>query len=278
MDAIYVAAALLSAVLHASWNAAIKSRAHPTEAMSAQMMLSAIISLPGFAYFGFPDVASWPWIAGSTGFSMIAVHAQLRGYETGSFGIVYPVSRGVSVLAVVPLSALFIGERIGSFAIAGVLLIATSFVVLALGARADRGFHLKALFWTVIAGLGGAGFVLCDSNGVRLADSAIAYGLVLAVSNALAMAWRQRHIGSPLAIIKRNWIVGLPCAVVAMMSYLLIIWVWKNAPVAPAAALRDTSAVFAIIIAVVWLRESITRERLAAVLLAAAAVPLIRLG
>jgi drug/metabolite transporter (DMT)-like permease len=151
-------------------------------------------------------------------------------------------------------------------------------VVLALGARADRGFSLRALIWTVIAGLGGAGFVLCDSNGVRATESAISYGLVLAVSNALVMSWRQRHVGSPMTIIKRNWKAGLPCAVAAMVSYLLIIWVWKNAPVAPAAALRDTSAVFAIIIAVVWLRETITRARLAAVLLAAAAVPLIRLG
>ena len=56
------------------------------------------------------------------------------------------------------------------------------------------------------------------------------------------------------------------------------LWVWSHAPVAPAAALRDTSSVFAILIAVVWLKEPFTRTRIAAVLLAAAAVPLLRMG
>ena len=54
-------------------------------------------------------------------------------------------------------------------------------------------------------------------------------------------------------------------------------WI-AGAPVAPAAALRDTSSVFAILIAVVWLKEPFTRTRILAVLLAAAAVPLLRLG
>ncbi len=62
------------------------------------------------------------------------------------------------------------------------------------------------------------------------------------------------------------------------MSYLLIVWVWSGAPIAPAAALRDTSAIFAILIAVLWLKERFTPMRIAAVLLTAAAVPLLRLG
>jgi len=63
-----------------------------------------------------------------------------------------------------------------------------------------------------------------------------------------------------------------------MLSYILILWVWSVAPIAPSAALRDTSAVFAILIAVLWLKETITPLRLAAVLLSAAAVPLLRLA
>ena len=65
-------------------------------------------------------------------------------------------------------------------------------------------------------------------------------------------------------------------AAAAVVSYLLILWVWSHAPVAPASALRDTSSVVAILIAIVWLREPVTRLRLAAILLAAAAVPLLR--
>jgi drug/metabolite transporter (DMT)-like permease len=63
-----------------------------------------------------------------------------------------------------------------------------------------------------------------------------------------------------------------------MASYLLILWVFSLAPIAPAAALRDTSALFAIVIAALFLRERFTTVRVAAVALAAAAVPLLRLG
>ena len=63
-----------------------------------------------------------------------------------------------------------------------------------------------------------------------------------------------------------------------MLSYLLILWVFTQAPVAPAAALRDTSAVFAMLIAVVWLKERLRPLRLLALVLVVAGVPLLRLG
>ena len=47
-----------------------------------------------------------------------------------------------------------------------------------------------------------------------------------------------------------QWRAALPMGVASMASYLLILWVWTAAPIALAAALRDTSAVFATLIAV----------------------------
>jgi drug/metabolite transporter (DMT)-like permease len=78
--------------------------------------------------------------------------------------------------------------------------------------------------------------------------------------------------------MRGQWMAAVPTAVASVASYLLILWVWSHAPIAPAAALRDTSSVFALLIAVLWLKEPFTRLRVAAVLLAAAAVPLLRLG
>jgi drug/metabolite transporter (DMT)-like permease len=92
------------------------------------------------------------------------------------------------------------------------------------------------------------------------------------------MAWRQRRGGSPWTQVSAHWTLALPIAIAAMGSYLLILWVWSHAPIAPAAALRDTSAIFAVLIAIFWLKEPFTRMRIAAVLLAAAAVPLLRFG
>jgi drug/metabolite transporter (DMT)-like permease len=57
---------------------------------------------------------------------------------------------------------------------------------------------------------------------------------------------------------------------------MLILWVYSHGPIAPASALRDTSAIFAVLIAILWLKEPFTPARLLAMALAASAVPLLR--
>jgi drug/metabolite transporter (DMT)-like permease len=278
MGAEHVAAALLSAVLHAGWNAAVKASARPKEAMAAQMLMSAVLVLPGLLWTGLPDRASWTWLAASTLMNIVTVSALLRAYALGGFGVVYPVVRAVSVLLVVPLAAWLVGDRLGLAAIAGVGLVAVSLGLLAYGAGRDRAFTTRALAWTFLAGLSTAAYVLCDAHGVRLAGSPWAYGFAVSVTNAVAMGWRQRQVGTPWHLLKSNGAIAVPTAVAAVASYLLILWVWTQAPIAPASALRDTSAVFAILIAIAWLKEPFTPSRMLAVLLAAAAVPLLRLA
>lgn len=278
MEGVHVAAALLSALLHAGWNAAVKASPRPAEAMAAQMLMSAVLVVPGLLWTGLPAQASWIWIAASTLTNLVTVTALLRAYELGGFGVVYPVVRAVSVVLVVPLAAWLVGDRLGLAAVAGVGLVAVSLGILARSAGRDRSFTPRALAWTFLAGLSTAAYVICDAHGVRQAGSPWAYGFAVSITNAAAMGWRQRHLGTPWRRLADNATIATPTAIAAVASYLLILWVWTQAPVAPASALRDTSAVFAILIAVAWLREPFTASRLAAVLLAAAAVPLLRLA
>jgi drug/metabolite transporter (DMT)-like permease len=277
MEMSYVAVALLSAVLHAGWNAAVKVSAKPTEMMTAQMFAGAVLVIPGLIWTGLPAPAAWPWIAASTGMSMVTISAMLRAYELAGFGIVFPVMRAVSVLLIVPMAAFVAGDQLGTGQLTGVALIAVSLGVLALGTGRDQSFSRQALTWTLIAGLGTAIYILCDAQGVRQAGSPLAYGFTVAMTNAAAMCWRQRRSGSPVRLVMRHWMMALPVAAASMISYLLILWVYTKAPIAVGAAIRDTSAVFAILIAVIWLKEPLTRTRLAAVLMATAAVPLLRL-
>ncbi len=278
MDFADVAAALLSALLHAGWNAAVKADRHPAQAMTAQMLLGAVLVAPALLWSGLPAPEAWIWVAASTLMNLFTVWALLRAYELGGFGLVYPVVRAVAVLLVVPLAALLTGERFGAAALAGIVVIALALSVLALDAARDRAVTLKALGWTLAAGLGTAAYIMCDAQGVRASGNPWAYGFVVSIANAAAMCWRQRAAGPPWRQMDGRWATALPTALASMASYLLILWVWSHAPVAPAAALRDTSSVFAILIAVVWLKEPFTRLRIAAVLLAAAAVPLLRMG
>lgn len=281
MDGWQFSAALASAFLHAAWNAGVKASARPQQAMAAQMTGAALLAALALYWTGLPAAAALPWIALSTTMALLAVIALLKAYESGPFGTVYPTSRAVSVLGVALLSPLIGGELPGILAAAGIGLIAGALVMLALDARragAAGTFPLRALGWTLAAGGITALYALVDAHGARVAGSAAAYGCVASITNALAMGWRMRATGNPLVLLRAHWRVALPAACASMTSYVLILWVWAHAPIAPAAALRDTSAIFAMLIAVTFLKEALGTWRLLAVLLAIAGVPLLRLG
>ncbi len=278
MTLIDVIAALTSALLHASWNAAVKASPRPTQTMAAQMVLSALIGLPALWWTGLPPLAAWPWLLASSALGVMVVNALLRGYEYAGFGLVYPMARAISVLLVVPLAAVFAGEPLRPFTLVGISLIVAALGLVALSARNARDLAPQALVWILVAGVVSAIYVMCDARGVRAGGSPLAYGLVVSVINATGMSWRQRHLGSPWRLIRENYRVALPASLGGVTSYLLILWVWGHAPVAPASALRDTSAVFALIIAVLFLGEKMTTARILAVLMVAAAVPLLRLA
>ncbi len=278
MEPIHVLAALASALLHAGWNAAVKASPRPDAAMAGQMVAGAVMVIPALAWTGLPPPAAWPWVLASTSINIVVVTALLRAYALGGFGTVYPVQRAVSVLCVVPLAAALAGEHLAPAALIGIGLIVLALGLLAFGARRDRGFPPSTIGWTLLAGIASAAYVLCDARGVRASQSALSYGFTASIANAITMIIRQKRLGAPWRNIAGAWSLAIPNAIASMASSILILWVFTHAPVAAGAALRDTSAVFAILIAVLFLHERFTRPRLAAVVIACIAVPLLRLA
>jgi drug/metabolite transporter (DMT)-like permease len=283
MDSWDVAAALTSAALHASWHGVVKSSSNPAQTMTAQMVGSAAIAVPALFWTGLPPPAAWPWMIGSTLFSMGAVACVLRGYEHGGFGVVYPLTRASSVLLVLPLAAAVAGEWPAATGLVGVALVSAAVMVLALrqgGAKgAAQPIPRDVLGWILMAAALTAGYIICDAQGVRRAQSPFAYGFSLSITNGVVWAWLQHRGGSRLLVMTAaEWRRGLLLALAATASYLLILWVWMHAPIALGSALRDTSAVFATLIALFVLKEPFDWKVVLAVILATAGSMLIRLG
>lgn len=273
-----VAAALLSALLHAAWNAAVKASPRPAQAMTAQMLVSGVLALPGLWFSGWPAAPAWPWLAAATLLNVAAVLALLRAYELGDFGMVYPMARASSVLVVVPLAAAAAAEWPRPLGLLGVVFVSAGVALLALARPAHASMSRRALAWTLAAGALIAGYVVCDAQGARAAGSAASYGFALMVTNALGIGFVRRRDGSPRHALVQTGVLALPLALASVLSYLLILWVWMHAPIAMGAALRDTSAVFAMLIAAVVLKERIRPQGVLAIALALAGALLLRLG
>lgn len=277
MDTIYILAALGSALLHATWNAAVKSTGQHTAVMTGQMLVAGLVGLPVLFFVDFLRWESLVWIAASALFNVMGIKAILRAYDHGEFGLVYPMSRAIMIMLVVPLSTLLAHERLSTGAMLGIALIIAALALLALSARHGQNLSRQVLIWTGVGGVLSACSVLIDANGIRQSGSPFAYGCLTAIFNAANMAWQQRRLPGLVATIRRHGHVTLWTGVLSMVSYLLIVWVFSKAAIAGAAALRDTSSVFAVLIAMVFMKEAISRIKLLAVALAIAAIPLMRL-
>jgi drug/metabolite transporter (DMT)-like permease len=136
----------------------------------------------------------------------------------------------------------------------------------------------QGIGWALAAAACTACYAVCDAQGVRRAGSPLAYACALSVVNALLWGWLQRRAGSPLAALRAHGPGALLVAAASVASYVLILWVWTRAPIALGSALRDTSALWAALIAVWLLKEPIDRTTLAAVALATGGAVLIRLA
>lgn len=277
MDTTLVLAALLSALLHAGWTAAVKHTGRMTEVMTGQMVAAALVTSPLLLFLPWPAAASWAWMAASCFFNWLGILCLMRAYEDGAYGAVYPLSRATMVMVVAPLSVAVAGETLSLPAWAGIVCIALALVLMATQARGGQRLRPAVLGWTLLGGVLSAVCVMFDVQGIRSSGSPIAYGCCAAVVNAALMVLRQRRRPELWPAIAQHWPVALGAGAVSMVSYLLIVWVFSQAPMAISAALRDTSAVFAVLISVFVLKEKLGLLQRVAVLVAACAVPLLRL-
>ena len=114
-----------------------------------------------------------------------------------------------------------------------------------------------------------------------LRESPIPHGYValLFVIDALCMTifalWRRGH--SIVADARVYWKAGLFGGALSVASYWIAIWTMTVAPIAMVPALRETSVLFAAVIAVFILREPPRLARVAAALMIVCGLVLIKL-
>ena len=273
------AAMLVSAFLHAAWNAWVKSRGDSNAAVAALVVGAGPPNLVVLVITGLPAAAAWPWIAATVTLSIGALTLLASAYREGDFAVAFPMIRGlipvVLVLAAVPL----FGERPTAFGALGVLCVSTGLGLIAWeSARRTRTMTLKGLGFAALAALVTAVSVMTDAKGARLGANPIAYAATIAVLNSVVMAAVQTLRGHHVPrMLVRHWPVTIFAVALSIVSYQLFIWSLMHAPVAMVAALRETSMLFALAIAAVALGERIGAWRAAAVAVMLTGIALIRL-
>jgi len=258
-------AVLAAGLLHASWNAILKSSGGgdpllDTATVVAGSMVCAAFALP---FVPVPLAAAWPMAAASAvihfGYYLTLAHA----YRTGDLSFAYPLMRGTAPLIVTVLGMLFLRELPSLQVTLGILLISGGIFFIAF---AQRHHHPRAAVFWALANAGIiAVYTLVDGAGARASGNALGYVLWLTFVESIAfLAWIRWSKGpASVRYMRAQWRRGLVGGFCSVTAYGIVLWAMTRAPVAAVAALRETSVLFAAIIGTVLLKEGFGLARLA---------------
>ncbi|MDJ1635089.1 DMT family transporter [Rhizobium rhizogenes] len=268
MSAAVIGLALSAAILHATWNAFLRSGGDRLWTVTVMSFASTIVALPFVLIYPLPASGAWLYIVLSAalqvGYSIFLVAA----YRYGELGQVYPIVRGTIPLLVTVGGFIITGDEINSYQIAGVVLVALGIMSLALGkGRASTSSILFALVTGAII----AAYATVDSIGVRQTGQSGAY-------TAWVLVLYGTFLLVAFLVLRRRLVVdfrapdtwkALGGGLVAMVAYGVIVAAFALGPAGPITALRETSVVFAVLIGWLFLGEALAVRRIIACVIVA---------
>lgn len=269
-----VVAALLSAVIHAAWNANLKSGADRLADLVVMGCGGMLLGLGLIIGRGLPDQAAWPFLLGSSAVHIVYWAALTRGYATGDLSHVYTVARGMAPLLVALAAAFWAHETPSVGAVLGILLVSVGIAAVGL----SRSASARATGWAALTGTCIACYSLLDALGARASGDVAAYMGLSTFASFLpttAFGLQRRGLASLQNAMRGRWTPLLAAGAVTNVGFGLALWAQTRAPIAHVTALRETSVVFGAAIAAVLLRERVSARRwLGAVLVAVGALAL----
>lgn len=237
------------------------------------------IALPFLPFSPPPAGAVWGWLAASAvlhvGYNLFLAEA----YAHADLSQAYPVARGSAPLIVAVASAAM-GAPFTPGQILAIGAISTGILVMALKGSPHGRMRGAGLFWAIGTAGFTAGYTLVDGLGARAAGTLLGYVPWMALAEAAGMMAFALASRGPraIAVLRPVWRSGMLAGAMSFASYGVAIWGFMSAPIALVAALRETSILFAMLIAVVALGEPANRWRWGAAGAIVAGVALMRLS
>ena len=292
MSTTALALVLAAAVLHATWNLAVKGATSTDQVGFVWLYVAAssALWLPiGIVWaVATGDRPTWWWLVGALGSALLHVVYQLvlqRGYAASDLNLVYPVARGAGPMLTFVVAVVVLGQQPRPVVVAGVLAVVGGVLLISLGGRPrtrSRRAGRSGVVWGLATGATIAAYTLWDNHSVNALDVPpvpyFALGLVLQLP-FLAVLLRNRSDPVP---VRELWSTSsTPALVVAVFSplaYLLVLRAMQLAPVALVAAARESSIVVGAVFGWLVLREPGPARRLVGAVVVLAGIGLVAVG
>lgn len=260
MSPIVIGLLLASALIHAIWNAIVRSGEDRFGSLAIICLVGAIAALPFAIALGPPATPSWPYLILSSLLQIGYCLFLVRAYRDGDLSSVYPIARGSAPLLVTLGAALIAGELPNGIGLIGIVCVSVGIILLTLGHnRPDARSAAAAL----AAGVFIASYMVVDGLGVRVSESATSYAALQAVVAGLLIPLsfiiiRRRAPSLPRG---REGTLVIGAGVLGTLGYCIAIWAMNQSPMGGVSAIRETSILFAALIGTFILREKMTLQK-----------------
>ena len=260
---------LLAAALHATWNGLVKGAPDKVISMTAVVLGHVPFALLALPFVPLPDVASFPYIVGGAALHVGYQLFLLWAYRQGDLTQVYPIARGTAPLIVAACSVLIFRETLSTLQMVGITTIGCGIMSLVL-VRGSQGLHNpQGAVLALITGCFVAGYSMVDGYGARAAGSPVGFYAWETILNAATFAFiiaitSPRTLRMTIRSHKKMIAIG---GGASFLAYALVVWAFTQAPIAAVTALRETSIVFALLIGVFFLKESLNLMKLVSAML-----------
>jgi drug/metabolite transporter (DMT)-like permease len=239
---------LISAFLHASWNAMLRTEPDKDRGLVAAVGVAAVLAMIvaavrwqlGQVPFATPPALLWALAAGVLEWTYFVSLA--RALDRGPLGPVYTVSRGGAIVLVFPLSILLFDERLTVLAAIGALVVFAGLALSGSGTGDNRHTKGSALAWAIVCAIAIAGYHLAYKAALGAGGNPSAvFAAALAVATCLNVI-RVRGVGAVMhARMARVLAMGILCS----LSFLILLEALARGGVGLVLTLRNTSVLFA---------------------------------
>lgn len=269
-----------AAILHATWNAAVKGSGDKVVGMAAVMIGQMLPAALLLIYFPGPSFESLPWFIAGVALHLGYQYFLIAAYRVGDFTQVYPIARGSAPLIVTVISVLFLGVKFAPTELIAIGLIVLGIISLSIVRQEDGLRNPKAALMALCTGCCIAGYSLADGLGARASESAIGFiAMLMIVNSILFLAFLAVFSPGKISRVFQGravWLLSGGWA--SALAYMLAVWAFTQAPIAIVTALRETSIVFALLIGVFFFREQLNLAKVLSTMMTLGGALLLRFG
>lgn len=288
-----LALVILAGLIHALWNIAAKKAGGDARFAAFTGVLGLLIWAPLGIRLGWDVLPTWGWVEWGFVVATAILHVLyyivlLRGYREADLTVVYPLARGSGPLLSSMVAIAFLGEEITALGLTGILAVVVGVFFIAGGPAlfrvaqdpVKRAGIRKGMFYGVLTGVFIAAYTVVDGYAVKFVlMSPILlsyYGQIVPVMLLSPFVLRDRATAAEHW--RKQWKYALVVAAVSPVSYVLVLYAMKVAPMSHVAPAREVSMLFAALIGGQLLGEGDRLARIAGAVCIAFGVMALALG